>query len=194
MEMDYLTQHIGKVLRTIRRERSLTLDDLSKLTGVSKPMLGQIERGESNPTVVTLWKIARGLQIPFSSFLQDLDQPQATVINQEDQPIVLDDDGHYVVRNVLAIRNPQPADLYESHLWPGCSHSADAHGVNVTEGIWIKNGQLTLLLEQQEYVLGQGDSVHFQANIRHTYWNKGDLPCEFLVMLVYLPSNDPKLS
>lgn len=193
MEMDYLTQHIGKVLRTIRRERGLTLDDLSKRTGVSKPMLGQIERGESNPTVVTLWKISSGLQIPFSLFLQDVDEQQAIVIHQKNQPIVLDNEGHYVVRNVLAIRNPQPADLYESCLLPGCSHFADAHGVNVTEGIWVKTGQLTLLLEQKEYLLGQGDSVHFQANIRHTYLNKGDSPCEFLVMLVYLPAITPKL-
>lgn len=194
VEMSYLTQHIGKVLRNVRRERNLTLDDLSKLTGVSKPMLGQIERGESNPTVVTLWKIASGLEVPFSYFLQDVGQPRATVVRQQDQAVVRDDGGNYVVRNVLAVRNPQPADLYESLLLPGCSHSADSHGINVTEGIWIKHGQLTLMLEKEEYVMKEGDSIHFQASIHHTYINHGTLSCEFLVMLVYLPSDDPKLS
>lgn len=185
MEADHLTQHIGSTLRRLRRERNWTLDQLASSTGVSKPMLGQIERGESNPTVVTLWKIAGGLQVPFSAFLQEVEFPQATVLRQFDQPIVLDDDGNYVVRNVLAVQDPQATDLYEARLLPGCSHSAEAHGVHVSEGIWVKCGHLTLILGEQQYVLGQGDSVQFRADAQHTYSNQHDSTCEFLVLLVY---------
>ncbi|MGE7761476.1 helix-turn-helix domain-containing protein [Peribacillus sp. NPDC097895] len=64
-----LSIQIGQRLRFYRQRRKLSLDDLAELTGVSKPMLGQIERGSSNPTVAILWKIAAGLQIPFGSFL-----------------------------------------------------------------------------------------------------------------------------
>ncbi len=61
--------NIGNVLRRVRFERGLTLGDTSDLTGVSKAMLGQIERGESNPTVSILWKISSGLKISFSELL-----------------------------------------------------------------------------------------------------------------------------
>ncbi|SIE94010.1 transcriptional regulator [Mycobacteroides abscessus subsp. abscessus] len=60
--MDNIHKNIGENLRNIRRSRGLSLDMAAEATGVSKAMLGQIERGESNPTVTTLWKIASGLQ------------------------------------------------------------------------------------------------------------------------------------
>ena len=63
------SQNIGLVLKEVRFKRGLTLDEASKLTGVSKAMLGQIERGESVPTISTLWKISTGLKLSFSEFL-----------------------------------------------------------------------------------------------------------------------------
>ncbi len=66
--MENLTLVIGNKLKNIRNSRNLSLDDVAELTGVSKAMLGQIERGKSNPTVSTLWKISTGLRVSFSSF------------------------------------------------------------------------------------------------------------------------------
>lgn len=60
--------NIGKHLKNIRQNRELSLDEAAEMTGVSKPMLGQIERGQSSPTITTLWKIATGLKVPLSSF------------------------------------------------------------------------------------------------------------------------------
>ena len=65
------TTTIGERLRVIRTNMNLSLDETAKLTGVSKPMLGQIERGQSVPTITTLWKIATGLKKPLSSFLDN---------------------------------------------------------------------------------------------------------------------------
>ena len=53
--------NIGKHLKNIRQNRELSLDEAAEMTGVSKPMLGQVERGQSSPTITTLWKIATGL-------------------------------------------------------------------------------------------------------------------------------------
>ena len=62
---------VGRELKSIRQSRGLTLDELAEMTGVSKPMLGQIERGQSSPTINTLWKIATGLKAPLSSLLRE---------------------------------------------------------------------------------------------------------------------------
>ena len=67
--MDVVQKTIAKNLLKIRKEKGLSLEKTAELTGVSKAMLGQIERNESNPTVSTLWKIAKGLKISFSSLL-----------------------------------------------------------------------------------------------------------------------------
>ena len=68
--MEQISLKIGERLKEIRNTRQLTLDDVAELTGVSKPMLGQIERGQSIPTVTTLWEIATGLKTPLSFFLE----------------------------------------------------------------------------------------------------------------------------
>lgn len=72
--MDNLTHYLATTLRTLRHQRGWSLSRLAEISGVSKAMLGQIERNESSPTVATLWKIATGLNVPFSMFISP---PQA---------------------------------------------------------------------------------------------------------------------
>ena len=64
---------IAKNLRSLRESKKLSLEKVAELTGVSKTMIGQIERGESAPTITTIWKIANGLKISFTSLIN---QPQ----------------------------------------------------------------------------------------------------------------------
>ncbi|AVB76262.1 HTH-type transcriptional regulator SinR [Methanococcus maripaludis] len=70
---------ISKNLKKIRNENGLSLDAVSKLTGVSKGMLGQIEREEVNPTITTILKIANGLKISFTSLLSEKEADVKTV-------------------------------------------------------------------------------------------------------------------
>ena len=74
---------VGKRLKSIRLEKQLSLDEVSKLTDVSKPMLGQIERGQSSPTITTLWKIAVGLKIPLSSLLEEKEKEMAEAAERQ---------------------------------------------------------------------------------------------------------------
>ncbi|WP_245827527.1 helix-turn-helix domain-containing protein [Paenisporosarcina indica] len=68
--MDGIRRNLGMQLKKVRHQRGMSLDEIAKLTDVSKALLFQIEKGESNPTVSTIWKIADGLKISFSSLLQ----------------------------------------------------------------------------------------------------------------------------
>src|ERR1700728_1281378 len=70
--MKKLYNRISLTLKTLRRERGWSLDKAAEETGVSKAMLGQIEREESSPTIATLWKIASGFSTSFSSFIEDI--------------------------------------------------------------------------------------------------------------------------
>lgn len=184
VDSNQLTDQIGRTLRALRRERDWTLAQLAEATGVSKPMLGQIERGESNPTVYTLWKIAGGLDVPFSLFLGVADTP-ATVVRKSEHPVVYDEEGRYVVQNIVSVRNPRPTEMFYSRVRAGSAHVAQTHGSNVTEGIWLQSGTLNLELGEQTYCLSEGDSVHFVADIGHTYRNQDELDCTFIVLLVY---------
>src|SRR5262249_33086824 len=64
-----LTPVVGENLRRLRTQRGLSLEKLSKASGVSRAMLGQVELGQSAPTINVLWKIARALGVPFSTLI-----------------------------------------------------------------------------------------------------------------------------
>ena len=70
--MKELYKHISLTLKKLRQEKGWSLDKAAEKTGVSKAMLGQIERQESSPTIATLWKIASGFDTSFSSFTQPI--------------------------------------------------------------------------------------------------------------------------
>ena len=69
MEME-VTDVIAGNAKRFREQRKLTLDAAAALTGVSRSMLAQIEKGDVNPTVSVLWKIANGYKVPFSSLVE----------------------------------------------------------------------------------------------------------------------------
>ena len=69
--MENIYKHIATTLKELRQQKGWSLDKAALATGVSKAMLGQIEREESSPTIATLWKIASGFNTSFSSFLED---------------------------------------------------------------------------------------------------------------------------
>ena len=65
--MDPMNLIVAKNIRRLREENKLSMDELSRLSGVSKSMLAQIERGDGNPTISTLWKISNGMKVPFDA-------------------------------------------------------------------------------------------------------------------------------
>lgn len=184
MDPGQLSFHIAKTLRRLRKERGWSLEQLAEATGVSKPMLGQIERGLSNPSVITLWKIAGGLGVPFSAFFE-MPKNSLSVVRREEQPLVLDNGGDYRVRTVLSLRLPHVVELFCVTLLPRGEHDAQAHGQHITEGIWVLHGALTLQLDEQAYVLEEGDAVSFEADVAHTYSNTTKSSCTYLNLLSY---------
>lgn len=69
--MTQLDKNIALNLKRIRKSKNMSLDMLAERTGVSKSMLGQIERGKTNPTVSTIGKIVEGLKVPFEQLIYD---------------------------------------------------------------------------------------------------------------------------
>jgi transcriptional regulator with XRE-family HTH domain len=84
-----IAQHLATTLKTLRQQRGWSLSRLAEETGVSKAMLGQVERNESSPTVATLWKIATGLNVPFSAFIVADESTAPTAFDPQQQAMVV---------------------------------------------------------------------------------------------------------
>lgn len=94
--MNYISKNISLNLKKIRLAKKMSLDDMAEQTGVSKSMLGQIERGESNPTVDTVGKIVSGLRITFDDLIDEPHEPVYQVGHDEIIP-TKDVNGQYKV-------------------------------------------------------------------------------------------------
>lgn len=180
-------QYLASTLRAMRTANGWSLDRTATETGVSKAMLGQIERGESSPTIATLWKIATGFKTSLSSFLKPM--PSAT---RED----------VVIRNAATLRyRPGPDGMlvaplfpYESEfgfelleltLLPGYERQSDAHARGVTETVLVVSGRMEVLIDHQWKSLSAGDAVRFPADRPHGYRNLGDEPAVFHNLIHY---------
>lgn len=172
--MKNLNLIIGNKLKDIRNKRNLSLDEVAKLTGVSKAMLGQIERGQSNPTVSTLWKIATGLKVSFSLFI-DENQEDLKVINQKDITPIIEDDNKMRLYSIFPFDANRSFEIFTIELEPGCNHISTPHNDGVEEYIIVTEGEIEIDINDNKFVLKKGKSIRFMANKPHTYKNiKGD--------------------
>ena len=108
---------LGENLKAIRDKRGLNLNDVSELTGISKAMLSKIERGESVPTITTVWKIANGLKITLNALAGEVDSNYA-VRDAKTTPLI-DDSGLFTLYNIFPFPPLDGVQVFMVCLRPG---------------------------------------------------------------------------
>ena len=183
MDKNFLSNQIGQRLRFYRQQRQLSLDDLADLTGVSKPMLGQIERGSSNPTVAILWKIAAGLQIPFASFL--IRDPSIKILKEDEQPFFKEDNDLFETYNTFASPGI-PLEIFRIRMLPGCKHLSAPSGIGVLKSLTVHSGILSIEIgEDSAITLNKGDAMSFSSDVYQVYQNHTEDVCEINMSIYY---------
>ncbi len=167
-----INQHIAGVLKQARQQRGWSLDKTARATGVSKAMLGQIEREESSPTIATLWKIATGLQLSFTSLVADLPDPAFPTIlhTSTDASTPLPQDDLRVVI-IFPFDTRLGFEYMELTLPPGTEHFSDPHETGVIEHVVVIEGAMEVLLEGEWVALSERDALRFAAEKPHGYRN-----------------------
>ena len=164
------TYNIGSVLKKVRFEIGLTLEETSKLTGVSKAMLGQIERGESNPTISILWKISTGLRISFSELLGSETNNYEAVSIDDIEP-VYESNGKMILYDVFPFNPISGFEYFFIKLLPDAKHVSAPHQNSTEEYIVVTQGTLELTVEEQTFELTAPSALRFKSNKNHTYSN-----------------------
>lgn len=182
--MKNLNLIIGTKLKNIRLRRNLSLDDVSRLTGVSKGMLGQIERGLSNPTVSTLWKISTGLKVSFSSFINEKED-DLKVIHQDDIVPLLEDNNRMKLYSIFPFDNNKGFEIFTIELEPGCNHASTPHNDDVEEYIIVTEGTMELTINDNSFTLQKGNSIKFMGNKPHSYKNTTTKKAVFQNIIMY---------
>lgn len=165
-----LNNIIGDNLKRLRTERNLSLSKLSEICGVSKVMLGQIERGESNPTINTIWKIANGFKIPYTVLIDEPIKPHV-LVRKSEAKLQSSKDGNYRVYCYYTNDKNRNFELFSVELDGNTKYVSNSHGEKTQEYILINEGQLLLNVNGAEHILNEGDSIVFDSSKDHSYFN-----------------------
>lgn len=166
-----LTPVVGRNLKRFRGERGLSLEALARASGVSRAMLGQIELGQSTPTINVVWKIARALDVPFSALISSETSPAAWFLPKAKARMLTSKDGAFVSRALFPMDRPRNVEFYELALAPGGREIAEPHPPGTTENLVVSEGRLALEIDGDRRLLEAGDAIFFEADVPHTYEN-----------------------
>ena len=175
---------IARNLNELRMERNLTLGQLSKISGISKAMLSDIEKGDSNPTINTIWKIANGLKVPYTKLMENVEK-EATVGPATQPTVQTGETEHYRIYCYFTNTPVRNFELFYVELDAHSSNATVGHSEKAQEYIYVIQGELVLHTEMGNYTLNSGDALVFDSSVKHTYINEQDALLTFMVINFY---------
>jgi XRE family transcriptional regulator, regulator of sulfur utilization len=181
------TPAIGDRIRALREAMGLSLRDLGERTGVSAPMLSQVERGETSPTLAVAGRIASGLELSLSQLLRLDETEGVTVVRRgERRPGGAAARGHGY--EVLTPPLPgQRAEVSCHVLAPGAATGGPddppMHEPGSRETAVVTEGRLALHCAGVRHELAEGDAVTFDADLPHHFENPGGAEARFLAVV-----------
>ena len=183
--MDSMNMIVAKNIKRLREENKLSMDELVRLSGVSKSMLAQIERGDGNPTISTLWKISNGMKVPFDALTVRPKSPYEIVKTAEIQPL-LEDGGKVRNYSLFPDNENRRFAVYYLELDQGSYWESEPHLKGTTEFITIFTGKIEILADGQSFIVEKGESIRFRADTIHSYKNIGN-ETAILHMILFNP-------
>jgi transcriptional regulator with XRE-family HTH domain len=176
---------VGARVKSLREAMGFSLRDLADRSGVSAPMLSQVERGATSPTLAVAARIAAGLELSLSQLLR-LDEDGHVVVVRRGEGRKRRHGGHRVEELTPPLPG-QRADVSLHRLGPGAvTGGADdppIHEPGSRETAVVLAGTATLVVDGERHRLRAGDSVTFDADLRHHFENNGEQPAELLAVV-----------
>jgi transcriptional regulator with XRE-family HTH domain len=183
---DPVSRAFGDRVRLVREQADLTLDQVSKLSGVSRAMLSKVERGEKSPTIGVAKRIAHALGTSFSSLVGDEGATRrAVALVRKDQRQVFRDAETGFERYLLSpVMAGMPAEVVLHHLPPKASTGKlPPYPAGVTKHVLAFRGRVVVGIDNVETVLEEGDSLYFEADVEHWFENRTARPAEYYLVI-----------
>ncbi|UFJ41911.1 XRE family transcriptional regulator [Brevibacillus humidisoli] len=164
---------IGQKIRTIRKEKGYTLEILAVKTGLSKGLLSQVERGISQPSLDSLWKITRALEASLVHFFEDVDQKHVHLIRRKDRRQLLfpHSSGMY---SLLATGGKAKLGMMQVRLMPGEQTRDQFVQAEGEECLFVMKGKISVYVGDDVFQLEPEDSLYFDSSQPHVVANEGE--------------------
>lgn len=181
---------IGPVIQRERKERHLTLDRLAALSGVSRSMLSQIERGEANPTFAVLWSLTQALGIDFSQLIAGGAAQQKKVdaielVTLALTPEINSPEGAWRLRILSSPALAGRIEWYEVEIAPGCKLQSAPHAPGTFEHLTAHTDGLLVETLYGRQPLKSGETARYRADVSHEIANAGSETARALMVVLY---------
>lgn len=160
-------------LKQARQSQGLSLDAVAKLSGVSRSMVSQIERGESSPTVSTLWNLTRALQVDFAGLLEDQPVSQLEVLRAQQVPTIENRGTGCTIRILSPPEDAGHHEVYELRFAEGGVLDSAPHARGTQENLTVIEGALTVTSGEAVDRLDTGETARYAADVPHRLQAEG---------------------
>ncbi|WP_299619359.1 XRE family transcriptional regulator [uncultured Tateyamaria sp.] len=154
-------------LKEARRAQGLSLDAVAKLSGVSRSMVSQIERGESSPTIATLWNLTRALQVDFAGLLDEATGERIEVLRAADVPSIENRGAGCTIRILSPPEDAGRHEVYELRFADGGVLDSQPHRRGAREHLTVIEGTVQVRSGDATDRVGPGDTARYAADVAH---------------------------
>jgi transcriptional regulator with XRE-family HTH domain len=178
---------LGARVRALRDAMNLSLRDLATRSGVSAPMLSQVERGETSPTLQTAARIAHGLDLRLSQLLRLDEDGAVSIVRRDERRKGPTSPGGHTYEILTPPLPGQRAELSRHRLAAGAVTGGHGdppmHEPGSRETALVQSGEVVLHCDGAAHALAAGDCVTFDADLPHHFENPGDEPAVLLAVV-----------
>lgn len=178
---------VGATLQRLRLARGLTLEDLSRIAGVSKSMLSQIEREKANPTIAITWRLANALGVDIGELLTpDTRSPEAIrIVDAHETPTLPGAHAGYSLRILGPMDLAGKYEWYELTLAPGGELASQPHDPGTSEHLSVIHGAVELEVGSEKKKVRHGSTARYPADLTHAIRNAGKTEAKALLVVVH---------
>ncbi|GAB2841697.1 XRE family transcriptional regulator [Pseudoduganella ginsengisoli] len=178
---------VGAALQRLRLARGLTLEDLSRIAGVSKSMLSQIEREKANPTIAITWRLANALGVQIGELLSDAEKAVETirVLDAHETPTLPGAHAGYLLRILGPMELAGKYEWYELTLAPGGELVSQAHDPGTTEHLTVLHGSVELEVAGSKRKVKLGGTARYAGDQDHAIRNPGKSEAKGLLVVIH---------
>jgi len=178
---------VGAALQRLRLARGLTLEDLSRIAGVSKSMLSQIEREKANPTIAITWRLANALGVQIGELLATAQRETETirVIDAHETPTLPGLHAGYVLRILGPLELASKYEWYELTLSPGGELASQGHDPGAQEHLTLLHGSVEVEVGNDKKKVKLGSTARYPGDQQHIIRNVGKTEAKALLVVIH---------
>nr|WP_093991535.1 XRE family transcriptional regulator [Flavimaricola marinus] len=182
---DVILSRLPARLKEARQAKGLSLEAVSRLSGVSRSMVSQIERGESSPTIATLWNLTNALQVDFAGLLESRLDRRIETLRSEAVPTIENHGSGCTIRILSPPQDVGKHEVYELRFEQDGVLDSQPHAQGTKEHLTVIEGKITVTSGDAVDQLSKGDTARYAADVVHRL--RADVPARAFLVVNRVP-------